>query len=119
VNGLAQRLKEARKQSGLSQEKLAEAVGVSGHAVYLFERGKNRPALDTLERIAAATGKPLPWFFGADAAPEPAAPSGTQAAAPSPAPPRRTHRRTRRPCWRSSCRLRSRPTNGPTSGTAR
>jgi transcriptional regulator with XRE-family HTH domain len=86
VNGLAQRLKEARKQSGLSQEKLAEAVGVSGHAVYLFERGKNRPALDALERIAAATGKPLPWFFGADAAPEPAAPPGAQAAAPSPAP---------------------------------
>jgi len=53
MNGLAQRLKEARKQSGLSQEKLAEAIGVSGHAIYLFERGKNRPALDTLERIAA------------------------------------------------------------------
>lgn len=78
MNGLAQRLKEARKQSGLSQEKLAEAVGVSGHAVYLFERGKNRPALDTLERISAATGKPLPWFFGGD-------PAGQDPAEPTPA----------------------------------
>jgi transcriptional regulator with XRE-family HTH domain len=63
MNELAQRLKGARKESGLSQERLAEAVGVSGHAVYLFERGKNRPALDTLERIAAATDRDLAWFF--------------------------------------------------------
>lgn len=74
MNRLSQRLKEARTQSGLSQEKLAEAVGVSGHAVYLFERGKNRPALDTLERIAAATGKPLAWFFQDEDASAPAEP---------------------------------------------
>ena len=86
MNGLAQRLKEARKQSGLSQEKLAEAIGVSGHAIYLFERGKNRPALDTLERIAQATGRDIAWFFGGDSAGQAAAPAPTSSAAPEPAP---------------------------------
>jgi len=84
MDRLKHRLKEARKQSGLSQEKLAEEIGITTHAVYLFERGTNKPALDTLERIAAATGKPLAWFFqDEDAAPAPAAQPPPQPDMPS------------------------------------
>lgn len=78
------RIKQAREDSGLTMKQVARAIGVA-HDVTIarYESGVREPDWDTLERIAAATGKPLPWFFGA---PEPAAPPGTQAAAPSPAP---------------------------------
>ena len=43
-----QRLYELRKQSGLSQEGLADLLGVSRQAVQKWEAGTSRPDLDNL-----------------------------------------------------------------------
>ena len=42
-----------KKQSGLTQSKLAEALGVSQQAVGLWERGKNMPTNDLIKQIAS------------------------------------------------------------------
>ena len=46
-----QRLYELRKQSGLSQEGLADLVGVSRQAVQKWEAGTSRPDLDNLAAL--------------------------------------------------------------------
>jgi transcriptional regulator with XRE-family HTH domain len=55
-NGFAERLRELRKQKGLSQSELGERVGVHYTHVGRYERGVSRPAADTLKRLADALG---------------------------------------------------------------
>lgn len=67
------KVRKAREDAGLTQEQLAEQCGVTVNSVGHYEGGRAVPKVDTLERIAAATGKPLAWFFqDEDAAPAPA-----------------------------------------------
>jgi transcriptional regulator with XRE-family HTH domain len=47
-------LKNFRKKCGLSQEKLAEKAGVSTHHIAMIELSRNFPAIDLVERLAAA-----------------------------------------------------------------
>jgi transcriptional regulator with XRE-family HTH domain len=49
-------LKPLREEKGLTQRALADAVGLSEHAIYLFESGRTAPSLDTLKRLAQALG---------------------------------------------------------------
>ena len=49
-----QRLYELRKQSGLSQEGLADLLGVSRQAVQKWEAGTSRPDLDNLAALEEA-----------------------------------------------------------------
>ncbi|WP_136525731.1 helix-turn-helix domain-containing protein [Geomonas ferrireducens] len=49
---LGTRVREVRKLRGLSQEKLAEQVGVDPKQISRIEGGKSAPSLDTLEAIA-------------------------------------------------------------------
>lgn len=49
---LGMRIKEVRKARQLSQEKLAEKVGVDPKQISRIEGGKSAPSLDTLEAIA-------------------------------------------------------------------
>ena len=65
------RLKAAREDLGLSQERLAEAIGVVRRTLAHYEAGTKSPEFSKLPAIAAATGKPLAWFFQ-DEAPTPA-----------------------------------------------
>ena len=46
------RLYELRKKAGLSQEELANLVGVSRQAVQKWEAGSSRPDLDNLTALA-------------------------------------------------------------------
>ena len=56
-------IRQKREECGISQERLAELVGVSRQAVSKWELGQAQPALDNLERIEAASdGKP--WARG-------------------------------------------------------
>jgi len=50
------RLRSIRRTKGITQERLAEAVGTSTEFVSNMERGINAPSFDTLEALAAALG---------------------------------------------------------------
>ena len=54
LKALGQNLRKCRKEQKLSQEKLAEAVGLSANYIGLIERGEKQPALDTLVNILNA-----------------------------------------------------------------
>ena len=49
---LGLRVREVRKLRGLSQEKLAEKVGLEPKQISRIEGGKSYPSMDTLEGIA-------------------------------------------------------------------
>lgn len=51
---LGARIKELRRQAGLSQDQLAERVGIDGKYLSRIEVGKRYPSLDTLEKMASA-----------------------------------------------------------------
>lgn len=48
---LGKRLKELRKQKNLSQERLAELIGVESTTLSNIENGRNYPLFATLEKI--------------------------------------------------------------------
>lgn len=52
------RLRELRKQAGLSQEELAERAQISVDFVSLIERGINAPSFETLARLSNSLGVP-------------------------------------------------------------
>lgn len=59
----AERLKSARLRSGKSQEQIAEEVGTSRRHWIRWERGDHLPTMTFIQRIAAATGKPVDFFL--------------------------------------------------------
>ncbi len=67
------RIKELRKQAGLTQEQLAERVGLDSRHLSRLEVGRHFPSLDSLERIASTLNVPLVEFFQFPADETPAA----------------------------------------------
>ena len=58
------RMRELRYQRGeMTQQALADAVGVTRQTVIAIEGGKYSPSLETAFRIAAALGAPLEQVF--------------------------------------------------------
>lgn len=60
---LGARIKELRKARKLSQEELAELIGIEPRHMSRIEVGKSYPSLDRLERIAKALDVDLRDFF--------------------------------------------------------
>ena len=60
---LGQRLRARRLESGLSQERLAEVLGLTFQQVQKYEKGVNRIAASRLFDIAAALEVPVAFFF--------------------------------------------------------
>jgi transcriptional regulator with XRE-family HTH domain len=56
------RIRQARKQAGLSHDRLGDLVGTSRQHLIKLEKGKHAPREDMLQRIADATGKTLAFF---------------------------------------------------------
>lgn len=52
-----------RRRAGVSQQKLAEAIGVTFQQVQKYERGANRVSASTLSRIAHSLTAPIEAFF--------------------------------------------------------
>ena len=52
VTKLAERVKELRKGEGISQAKLADAIGVDEAFIGLIETGKRKVSVDTLFLLA-------------------------------------------------------------------
>ena len=46
-----ERLRQLRKEKGLSQKELAEALNVANTTVSIWERGLRKPEMDTLEKV--------------------------------------------------------------------
>jgi len=60
-------MKAARAEYGLSQEQLAEAVGVTRQTISMIESGKYNPTLNLCVAICKALGKTLnDLFWGED-----------------------------------------------------
>ena len=73
---LGQNIQAARKARGLSQEALAEKVGVSRQALGKWEKDTALPGLDNLQALAAELGVGVDALLGAEQA-DPAAPAVT------------------------------------------
>ncbi len=61
-----EKLKEARKESGLSQEQLAEKISVSRSAVAKWESGKGMPDIGNLKAIAALLNTSIDYLLDDD-----------------------------------------------------
>ncbi len=57
------RLKRLRQIRGLSAQRLAARIGVSGKHIFAVENNRHRPSLPLLERAAEALSVPVSWFF--------------------------------------------------------
>jgi len=57
------RVRMRRRLAGVSQEKLAEALGLTFQQVQKYERGANRVSASKLYEIAAALQTPVAFFF--------------------------------------------------------
>jgi transcriptional regulator with XRE-family HTH domain len=71
VSIVAERLKEARLHVGISQKQLGIQAGIDDFSasarINQYERGKHMPDLQTLTRLAAVMGVPVPYFYCQDA----------------------------------------------------
>ena len=65
----SRKLRENRRKKGLTQEKLAEIVGISTHYLAMLETARNFPTADTLERLCAALEIPVYELFITDPSP--------------------------------------------------
>jgi transcriptional regulator with XRE-family HTH domain len=57
------RIRERRIMLGLTQQKLAEMIGVSYQQAYKYERGVNRLSAGRLFEVARALSVPLTYFY--------------------------------------------------------
>jgi transcriptional regulator with XRE-family HTH domain len=57
------RVRMRRKELGVSQERLAEALGITFQQVQKYERGANRVSASKLWEIAAALKTPVAYFY--------------------------------------------------------
>lgn len=62
------RIRLTRKARGVSQQALAEAVGLTFQQIQKYERGANRVSASKLAEIAAALQVSVSELFGTDAA---------------------------------------------------
>lgn len=62
-NLIAKRIRVARAERDFNQADLAERLGLTPQAITKLESGRIDMRVGTLERIAAALGKPMSYFF--------------------------------------------------------
>jgi transcriptional regulator with XRE-family HTH domain len=60
---LGERIRELRKERGLTQEQLAELVEVEQKHISRLELGKSFPTIDRLQKVSEALNVPLREFF--------------------------------------------------------
>lgn len=60
---IGQRIRRARIDASITQQKLGEILGRSSQQIHKYEQGTNRVSAGTLYTIAEALGYSLDWFF--------------------------------------------------------
>lgn len=69
------KIKDLRKDKNMSQQKLADLLGVSRSTVAMWEVSSNEPDHETLSRLADLFGVTVDYLLGRTDDPSPAAPS--------------------------------------------
>jgi len=64
------RVREARAEYGLTQEELANDVGVDPKHISRIENGSRNGSAQLIRKISEVTGKPLSFFYGNAPLPE-------------------------------------------------
>jgi transcriptional regulator with XRE-family HTH domain len=72
------RIRLRRRMQGVSQEKLADALGLTFQQVQKYERGANRVSASKLYEIASALRAPVAYFFDGLANPAGDGPDGAE-----------------------------------------
>jgi len=65
------RLRERRLLLGMSQQQLADALGITFQQVQKYENGTNRISASRLWDISCRLDVPIEWFFGIEGGPPP------------------------------------------------
>ncbi len=60
---VGKRLRRRRRILGLTQQQVAEAVGIGFHQIQKYECGANRMTASRLYKLAAALNVPVGYFF--------------------------------------------------------
>jgi len=76
---LSEKITYCRRRNGLSQEELAERIGVSRQAVSKWETGEAQPEIGKLRRLSDEFGVSADWLLNEE---EPVEPKQTQETAP-------------------------------------
>ncbi len=63
---LGKRIKQIRKNAGLTQEKLSELIGIETGSLSTIESGRSFPSLVTLEKISQILNVEMKAFFDYD-----------------------------------------------------
>jgi transcriptional regulator with XRE-family HTH domain len=63
---LGDRIKQIRKQKGLTQDQVAEAAGIDSKSLSRIECNRFNPAIDTLQALAVALDVDIKDFFDQD-----------------------------------------------------
>lgn len=64
MNGIGQRIRDARERAGLTQQALGRFCGISRAAVAQWENGTTLPSLAHLQRASEAMGVWVSWLAG-------------------------------------------------------
>ena len=63
--GFPERLKQLRKEKGLSQIMLAKELGVSGGTVAMWETGKRKPQFEMFDKLCTFFDRSIDYILGA------------------------------------------------------
>ena len=64
LNIFPQRLKELRLKKGLTQQQIADEIGVNRGSYSNWEKGKREPSFENLVKLADLLDVSLDWLFG-------------------------------------------------------
>ena len=64
--GLGSRIRAARRDAGMSQGQLAQALSTTQSAISLYEAGQRSVGIDMLLNVARILNRPLHSFLGGD-----------------------------------------------------
>jgi len=66
---VGERIKKRRKELGISQESLAEILGVTYQQIQRYENGTNKLNVENVQIVAHALSVPISYFFEYDETP--------------------------------------------------
>ena len=62
-NKIGEKIRQAIKEAGLTQQKLADKLGITNPVVNVWVTGKRIPTVESIKKIAEATNKPYSFFI--------------------------------------------------------